>query len=44
MTFWRGKGCRERKKQKFGAADFKFSIDVSLVLDACRITCMGNFI
>jgi len=36
---------REReKKQRFGAADLKFSTDVFLVLDACLVTCMRKFI
>jgi hypothetical protein len=33
---------RKKRGQKFGAADFKFSSDVSLVLDACLITCMSS--
>jgi hypothetical protein len=41
---WRGKFGREKNKQKFGAADVKFSTDVSLVLEECRVTCMSKFI
>ena len=35
---------RERENQKFGAADFKFNTDVTLVPEACRVTCTSEFI
>jgi len=35
---------RETEKQKLGAADFKRSTDVSLVKEACRVTCTSKFI